>query len=537
MGRSDGLLEEALSSKHEIIYLTPVELFTVQTCHSDAHRAKRAIWLHVSSLVALLSPPPFFCSRWQLSSTVSTAPRLQGERYHLCGHSPAPKPCAGMASLRREVCFRALIIATLYLGTAFAQTLDNDCPEAEDFPVFDIPFEQSCSSPSDCAPGVGCEQLFWRYNDPITDGPVCSDQTAGFLDDCDNPNGPRMASPGCRTGERLECDVEYNTSAGELISAVCRSIIGGQCSVDSDCVGGAQEAPDVRCVNGACEEYGFIGECTPDQRDQRCAGGGVCSSRDNSVWIDGSTATYGCFSRAARGEPCKLGFPAHGYKCKDESETAELGYKLICDGAEELDNQSQRPGVCKSYTYEEGAPCNENILCNEMDCVNGVCTRRDVAPGDECSTGSDCRGWNDGVAPDTECSNGRCVSFGYVGSCFSEGDVCPGGQTCWLVGFSGNNRGSCINRAGKGEACKSPRWGPFNGYACKPKSETGYDMRCVFGDDAVGLPGPGPGGAGGGIAGTGLCMEQAAEGAACDPATFVDCFWGGECVDGVCRSQ
>ena len=133
--------------------------------------------------------------------------------------------------------------------------------------------------------------------------------------------------------------------------------------------------------------------------------------------------------------------------------------------------------------------------------------------------------------PESECMNGNCVFIGFRGFCFAEGDTCPGGQSCWAIG----GRPVCVDRAAKGEPCQSFRQGPFNAYACKPRSETGYDMICIFGDDAKAIPGPGPGGAGGGFEGFAKCMEIVDAGEQCDEARNLFCL--GDCVDGVCQGR
>ena len=424
-------------------------------------------------------------------------------------------------------CLLAFVGVACYVTQTLAQ--NDSCEEDVDFPITLIDFGKKCSSASDCGPGEQCENSP-SYDNVEIESPVCADFTADLLEDCDIPNGAFMPSPGCKRNDGIECDVEdisFSVQGERSVLAVCRREIEAPCTSTNDCIGAWATAPDNICVNGKCQQFGYVEDCGGD--GERCSGGQVCTSKDSSQWIDGSTPTYACFNRADRGEPCKNNYPNNGYMCKQED---EVDYKLLCVGSEETPKQDYTLGVCKSYTFEIGAECNENIMCGQSECIDGKCIKVDEPPGTECSTNTDCD--SDPVAPESECVNGNCVFIGFRGFCFSNGETCPGGQTCW--GIPNGGRPVCVDRAAKGEPCQSFRFGPFNAYACKPRSETGFDMACIFGDDAQAIPGPGPGGAGGGVDGLCKCMELVDTGAEFGEDKLLYCRQG-DCVNGTCQSN
>ena len=203
--------------------------------------------------------------------------------------------------------------AVCYQIQALAQ--NDSCEDEEvDFPITFIQFDKRCFSNSECGPGEYCESSPGFGDSPNLEGPSCADFTAEFLDDCNIPDGPLMLSPGCKRNAGIECDAQYtgvrdkSFHRGKLVSAMCRKQIGESCTSDNDCIGGWSQNPSILCIDGKCQEYGYVEDCNGE--GDSCSGGQVCRRKDRSQWIDESAATWACFNRADRGEKCKRSDPS-----------------------------------------------------------------------------------------------------------------------------------------------------------------------------------------------------------------------------------
>lgn len=115
---------------------------------------------------------------------------------------------------------------------------------------------------------------------------------------------------------------------------------GGACGLTAWCDWKGVHGVPMECVNGVCDEIGYVGECVAGQ----CPGGIRCTDEGVGVRLSN------CVQRARRGEVCRGGrhVTRNGFECQYED---EAGAVLLC-----------LQGVCQERV-EVGGKCGEGYFC------------------------------------------------------------------------------------------------------------------------------------------------------------------------------
>lgn len=222
---------------------------------------------------------------------------------------------------------------------------------------------------SDCdvppiAVGTSCDSAACPTS-ALCGGNVCNDFSAGEGESCQaRPEPGWLPSPGCRPG--LSCEGGDPTEEDRCVRVDVAE--GGACGPTAWCAWRGMHGVPMECVDGVCEEFGFVGECV----DRKCPGGIRCT--DEGVGVP-RVRRANCVQRARKGEVCKGGryVVRNGFECQYDD---EAGAVLLCVG-----------GVCQERV-EIGGKCGEGFYCTGSTggesglrgktsaCEGGVCVAK-----------------------------------------------------------------------------------------------------------------------------------------------------------------
>ncbi|NOS99969.1 MAG: hypothetical protein HOP29_05025 [Phycisphaerales bacterium] len=260
-----------------------------------------------------------------------------------------------------------------------------------------------------CNPTTGACQTI-----PANEGFSCDDGnscTAG--DACSGGNCIGTPMGGCQTCvTAVDCDdgnpcTNQSCPAGVCIytnnAAPCND--GFVCTLNDTCSGGACAGAPTDCssLNSACTQ-GVCNTVTGVCQAQNINEGGLCN--------DGSNCTTG--------DTCAAGIcTGTAVNCSSLDGQCTVG---VCNPA---------TGTCQANSTNEGAPCNDGLICTQNDsCNGGNCVGATIPGCQPCGTALDC---NDGnPCTDGACPAGVCVYTNNAAPCSdsipcTENDVCAGG--------------------------------------------------------------------------------------------------------------